>query len=178
VEVEYEITPEDLYAFQWRAAFQSPRARRVRRLAYWAWLLALVLFALVPAIGADGFTLSRVSIGFMLVPLLVFFLLQWALERWLMRRAIRYLLRDERPERGVLGRHRIVLDEDGVRESTAVGESRTRWAGIDRVEQSAEYIYIYTSPAAAHVIPRRAFSDPLGAEAFYRFARARKEAAG
>ncbi len=178
MDVEYEITLKDLYAFQWRAAFESPRGRRVRRLAYLGWLLAIALFAIVPAIGADGFTLSRVSVTFMLMPLLVFLILYWWLERWLMRRAIRHLLKDERPDRGVLGRHRMVLDEDGVRESTAVGESRTTWAGIDRVEQSPEYIYIYTSPAGAHVIPRRAFGDPPKAEAFYQFAQARKAVAG
>ena len=178
MEVEYEITHDDLYAFQWRAAFESPRARRVRRLAYLVWLLAIALFALVPAIGADGFTLSRISVTFILVSVLVFFALQWCLERWLMRRAIRHILKDERPDRGVLGRHRVVLDEDGVRESTAVGESRTTWAGIDRVEEGPEYIYLYTSPAAAHVIPRRAFGDPMQADAFYQFALARRAAAG
>lgn len=46
------------------------------------------------------------------------------------------------------------------------------------VEQSADYIFIHISPATAHVIPKRAFSDPQAAEAFFRLARSRKEAAG
>ena len=120
----------------------------------------------------------RVSFTFIVVSLLVTFLFQWCLEQWLVRHAIRQLLKDERPDRGQLGRHRLVLGEDGLTESTAVGESRTSWSGVDRVEQSADYIYIYTSPAAAHVVPKRAFPNPEQAEAFYRLSQARRQAAG
>jgi hypothetical protein len=137
----------------------------------------VVLFAIVPAIGADGFVISRISFGFILIATPFAFLLQWFLERLVVRHAIRSLLRDERPGRGQLGRHRLVLGEDGLVESTAVNESRTAWSGVDRVEQSADYIFIYTSPAAAHVIPKRAFSDPQEADAFFRLARSRKEGA-
>lgn len=178
MEVEYELTRDDLYAFQWRGVFESPRGRRARRTAYLGWLIAVVLFAIVPAIGADGFTISRVSFGFIAITLPVVFLLQWCLERWLVRRAIRQLLEEERPDRGQLGRHRLVLDEAGLSESTAVGASRTAWAGVDRVEQNRDYIFIYTAPVAAHVIPKRAFLDPQQAEEFYQLSRTRKAAAG
>jgi hypothetical protein len=178
VEVEYELTRDDLYAFQWRGVFESPRGRRARRTAYLGWLIAVVLFAIVPAIGADGFAISRVSFGFIAITLPVVFLFQWCLERWLVRRAIRQLLEEERPDRGQLGRHRLVLDEAGLSESTAVGASRTAWAGVDRVEQNRDYIFIYTAPVAAHVIPKRAFLDPQQAEEFYQLSRTRKAAAG
>ena len=178
MEVDYEITRDDLYAFQWRAVFQSARGRRARRMAYVGWLLAIGLFAIVPAIGPHGITLSRVSLTFIFISLLVVFLLQWCLERSLVRHAIRQLLKDERPDRGQLGRHRLVLGDEGLTESTAVGESRTRWAGVDRVEQTPDYIYIYTSPAAAHIVPKRAFPNPAQADAFYRLSQTRRQAAG
>jgi hypothetical protein len=177
MEIEYELTRDDLYAFQWRAAFSTPRARRLRRAVYLLWLLAVVLIAVLPAIGADGFVLSRVSFGFMLLAYPTVLLLQWFLERRLMRRAILTLIQEERPDRGQLGRHRMVLSEDGIAESTAVGESRASWVGVDRIEQNPEYIFIYTSAAAAHVIPKRAFRDAQEAEDFCQFARARKAAA-
>jgi hypothetical protein len=94
-----------------------------------------------------------------------------------MRRAILRLLQDEKPGRGQLGRHKVVLTEDGVFESTAVGESRTSWAGVHRIEQSPQYIFIYTSPAAAHMIPKRAFRDMQEAERFYQLGKTSKEAA-
>ena len=137
-----------------------------------------MLLGIVPAIGADGFAISRIYFGFIFVAVPTVFLFQWCLERVVLRYAIRSLVRDERPGRGQLGRHRVVLSEDGLTESTAVNESRTAWAGVDRVEQSQDYIFIYITPATAHVIPKSAFSDPQEAEAFFRLARSRKEAAG
>ena len=72
-----------------------------------------------------------------------------------MRRAILQPLKQEKPGKGQLGSHRVVLTEDGVVERTAA----------------------YTSPAAAHVIPKRAFRNIQEAEGFYEFGRVRKEAA-
>jgi hypothetical protein len=178
LEVEYEITPDDLYAFQWRAVFQSPRGRRTRRTAYVIWFLAVLLFSAVPAIGADGFVISRMNFGFFLIALPLVFLGQWFLETRMVRRGILQLLKEEKPGKGQLGKHRIIVNQDGVQESTAVGESRTSWAGVHRIEQNPDYIFIYISPVAAHVIPKRAFGDMGQAEAFYRFSQARKEAAG
>ena len=175
MEVEYELTRDDLFAFQWRAAYTSPAARRRRRKVYGYWFLALFLFAIVPAIGPGGFALSRVSFSFLLVTFPVISALQWSLERRLLRKAILQLLDQEKPERGQLGRHSLALSETGVREWTAVGESRTAWAGVDRVEEDPRYIYLYTSPVAAHLIPRRAFRDADQAQAFYQRLLAGKE---
>ena len=178
MEVEYELILDDLYAFQWRGVFVTPRGRRVRRTVNLLWVLAVLLFAIVPAIGADGFAISRVSFTFIVVAIPITFLFQWCLDRWLVRRVILRLLKDEKPGKGQLGRHRIVVSQEGLIESTAVGESRTSWGGVDRIEQDPHYIFIYTSPAAAHVIPKRAFRDPEEADAFYQLSRAGKEAAG
>ena len=178
LEVEYELTSDDLYAFQWRAVFASRMGRRATRTVYLLWVLAVLLFSIVPAIGPGGFVISRMNFTFIVVALPIVFFFQWCLERWLMRRAILRLLKDEKPGKGQLGKHRMVVSEDGLKESTAVGESRTSWAGVDRVEQDPHYIFIYTSPAAAHVVPKRAFKDLRAAEDFYRLSRAGKEAAG
>jgi hypothetical protein len=61
--------------------------------------------------------------------------------------------------------------------NSALGRRITSWAGVDRIEQNPEYIFIYTSPAAAHVIPKRAFRDMQEADRFYQFGKTSKEAA-
>ena len=177
MDVEYELTADDLYAFQWRAAFSSSLGRRARRASYGGWFVALLLFAIIPAIGRDGFDVSRISLTFLLVAYPIAVLFQWCFERWIIRRAIRHLLSQEKPGRGQLGTHRMVLTEDAIVESTAVGESRTSWAGVDRVEQNDGYIFIYTAPSAAHVIPKRGFQDAEQAERFYQLSHTRWKAA-
>ena len=146
------------------------QGRRARRTVYLLWVLTVLLFSALPAIGAEGLSISRITSSSSSLPLPIVFLFQWCLDRLLVRRAILQLLKDEKPGKGQLGKHRIVLSEDGVAESTAVGESRTSWAGVDRVEQNPDYIFIYTSPAAAHLIPKRAFRNLQEAEAFYQLA--------
>jgi hypothetical protein len=177
MEVEYELTLDDLYAFQWRAVFRSAPGRRTTRKVYLGWFLALMLFSMLPAIGPDGFVISRMNFTFLAVAFPIVVLIQWCMERWLIRRAILRLLKDEKPGRGQLGRHKVVLGGDGVVESTAVGETRTSWAGVDRIEQNPDYIFVYTAPAAAHVIPKRAFRDMQEAERFYQLSKNSKEAA-
>jgi hypothetical protein len=87
MEVKYQLTSEDLYAFQWRAAYTSPRGRRARRKPYIYLFLTLLLVALLPAIGSDGFVMARV----------------WLFERRLIRRAIQELVKQEKPDNGQLG---------------------------------------------------------------------------
>jgi len=176
MEVEYEITSEDLYAFQWRAVYSSRIGRRARRKVYMYVFLIVLLFSPLPY---GGFTISRVnfSLAFISIVFPIVALMTWYLVRRQTRRAILELLKEERLEKGLLGRHTLKLDEAGLSESTAVGESRTLWAGVGRVEQNPEYIFIYTHPNAAHIIPKRAFNNAQAAESFYQLARISKQSA-
>lgn len=175
--MSYELTPDDLYAFQLRALQKSPIVKRNRRNTYIGIFAALVILSIVPAIGSDGFVISRMSIGFMVIPLVLVVSLTWLIEKRMTHRAILQLITEEKPEKGQLGHHTVKLDDIGVTESTAVGEQRTSWRGIDRVEQGPEYIYLYTSASAALVIPRRAFANTTDADEFHNFASARRSAA-
>lgn len=177
MEVEYEITPDDLYSFQWRAATRSRMAKRARRKAYLYLLVSFLVLALLPAIGPDGLDLSRTSFMWIVVAFPVVASIFWLLDRRQTRRAILELLQQEKPGRGQLGAHKISLNETGLLESTVVGESRTSWGGVHRIEEDQDYIYIYTGPIAAHIIPKRAFSSLQEAKSFYHLASASRQAA-
>jgi hypothetical protein len=170
MQVSYDLTRDDLYAFQWRASHRAPIAKRSRRNLYLYLFLALFLLAIVPAISAEGFTVSDVSFSFLFISFPIVASIAWLLEKRMMRRTILTLLKEEEPEKGQLGAHAITLDDHGVMETTAVGEMRVSWHGINRVEEDPNYIYIYTAPAAAFVIPRRSFASPEESNDFYRFA--------
>jgi hypothetical protein len=177
MEVNYELTPDDLYAFQLRGLQKSPIARRSRRNMYIGILVALVILTIVPAIGSDGFVISRVSIGFLVIPFVIVVSLTWLIEKRMTRKAILQIVKQEKSEKGQLGRHTVKLEETAVVESTAVGEQRISWAGIDRVEHDPDCIYIYTTPMSALVIPKRAFASAADAEEFHNLASARRNTA-
>src|SRR6185436_8528280 len=98
----------------------------------------------------------------------------WLSTRITVRRFINKTLKEERPERGQLGKHKVVLSETGLVESTVVNESSRTWAGIDRIEQDSNYIFIYVAPLMAIIIPKRAFKDVAAAKAFYELSETRR----
>jgi len=175
MEVDYQLTREDLYAFQWRAAYLSADSRRFRRRSYVYLLVPLLVIGLLPSIGGSSPGIV-VSLVFVLTVVPILAALYWMIHRRLLRRAILGLIEKERADGGQLGSHRIVLGDDAIIASTAVSETRTSWAGVDRVEQDTAYIYIYTSPLAALVIPKRAFTSSK-ADEFYALALGQKNRA-
>ncbi len=174
MEVEYELTPDDLYHFQWRGGTKSSIVKRARIKLNIYLLLILIFLSVLPAIGPDGFDLSLANFTWILTyPFVI--VTSWLFQRRYMRRSILEQLKEEKPDRGQLGVHKIILNETGLIERTVVGESRTSWTGIHRVEQDEKYIYIYIGPHAAHIIPKRAFSNLQEAESFYQLANVSKQ---
>lgn len=176
MEVEYELTPDDLYHYHWRASFHSPSAKRNKRKFYFYLLLTFIVLTLLPAIGSDGFEISQVSLWWLLPLPVLLLTVGWIVMRWQTRRAILELVKEEKPGRGQLGAHKISLNEAELVEITAVNESHHSWAGVDRVEQDQKYIFIYTAPHAALIIPKRGFNNLQEAESFYQLAKTRKQA--
>jgi len=177
MEIEYELTPDDFYYFQWRAATKSKFAKRARYKAYLAVFFLFFTLFVLSGIDSEGFHLSRASFIWIAVYFPVIALIMLFFERRAIRRGILDLMKDEKPGRGQLGTHKIVLNEAGLVESTAVNQSRHSWAGVDRVEQDRDYIFIYTQAHAAHIIPKRAFNSVHEAESFYLLATAFKQTA-
>jgi hypothetical protein len=170
MEIEYEITADDLFAFQWRATNRSASGKRAKRKAYLYLFITLLIISVMPAISGDGFDITRVNYFFLAVSYLLVILITSVLIRRATRRAILDENKKVLPNRGQLGHHRLILNETELIESTAVGETKTSWAGVDRVEQNAEYVFLYTQPTAAHVIPKRAFDSASDADNFFKFA--------
>ena len=119
MEIEYELTREDLYAFQWRSAYSSPRARRRAWKPYFFLFIVVLLVSLMGGIGADGFTFSFVKFSLLFVVFPIVALAIWLTTRITMRRFINQTLKEEKPERGQLGKHKVELQDSGVVESTA-----------------------------------------------------------
>jgi Ca2+/Na+ antiporter len=160
-EIEYELTLDDLFAFQLYAAQHSRTAKRLNRYVY----IADAAIILVSAVLFMPW-LSYIALAGFLIFVATFLGLGWLLTRFLTRKAIRDHVSQEAPDKGLIGRHRISLDDDGLTESTAVGESRASWAGIDRIERTAEAVLVYTTATTAHVIPRRAFKTRADEDSF------------
>jgi YcxB-like protein len=176
VQIEYEVTRDDLFAFQLRAVNSSPQIKRSKRKVYAFWFVALLLFSVLPSIGQHGFDIMRANFAFLAISFPTVAFLTWYFDRRQTKRAINELIYKEKPEKGLLGKHKIILNEKEVIESTQVGESRTLWIGVDRLEQTDEYFLIYNSPHSAYLIPKRAFANAQEANIFWESAKLYKQA--
>jgi hypothetical protein len=113
-------------------------------------------------------------LSFYLFPLifsLIYVLLFPRLRRRQINGYVRRLVSEGR-NRGTLGPHRMAISREGLVDATDVGEAKTLWAGIERVEESADYIFLYKSALSAYVVPKRAFRDAHQGGQFFAAARA------
>jgi hypothetical protein len=180
--IEYEITKEDLAAFNLYHQFQSPTARRhyvrawIFPAAAWLILCTGIWYLADRERGRPFRTFLDLLPLFSGVPLYLLYF------PWAYRRKVRKIIAgmvNEGENRGVLGRHQVRISPEGIRESGELSEASTAWRAIERVVRDGEYAFIYTNALAAIIVPRRAFGSLEEFEQFVRAASAyHQKAAG
>jgi uncharacterized membrane protein len=151
--LEYDLTLEDIHAFDLhysRTGYVPVRARRLARTAL-TFLLATLLFTL-------GLW-SKAPVPFWIVGLLI--LLGWYIlfpKRFdqMMRRNTERIYA-ENPGGGLLGRHRLVLEPEWLSESTELRESRARWRAVGPLVATESHLFIFVTSFTSVIVPRRAF---------------------
>jgi hypothetical protein len=171
MEITYTIEPRDIIAFNKRQFETSPSNRRSYRTGYLWIAAASILFGLVTTAWQNWLTASAWLVFTLSMLLLYHPLVYHSL------RSIPTRMQEEGRNRGVFGPHKISLHEKELVETSEAGEGRWWWSAVERVVQDQNYIYIYTTAISAHVIPKRAFTDPVQAQAFLREAQALHERA-
>ncbi len=164
MEVEYTLTLDDYIAFQHYMMRTSPALRRPIWMGYAA-IVVLISLLFYFNEGWKSWENVLFSLAFLVGGL--------ALYAWLVRSSAGYTARrlmKEGKNKGTFGQHTLKLGQDGVVETTEVGETRASWAGVERVTESETYIFIFLSSSMAHVIPKRSFASATQAEQFYQLA--------
>lgn len=171
--IEFNLTKEDLAAFNHYHLRHSPTARR-QYLRGWlvppAIWLAIFLTIWLLADSQRGTPLKTLRD---LLPLFVFVPLYLIYFPYAHRRTIQRTIEgmtSEGKNRGMLGRRRLTLKAEGLAEATEVSETTTSWSGVERVSVSEEHAFIYVSALAAITVPRRAFPSETEFNSFVRAA--------
>jgi len=159
---EYEITHDDLSAFNLYHNRHSPTARRhyLR-----SWLLPPLIWLLVCAIivylaGRQRGTPLRSFLD--LLPLFSGIPLYLLYFPWAYRRKLRKIIAGmvgEGHNRGLFGRHRVTISPEGVNDWSEHSQTSRTWRAVERVAASDDYVYLYVSALTAIIIPARAFAD-------------------
>ena len=150
--LQYELTVDDLVAFNRYHCAQSPSVRRTKYAAMF--VVAMMLIAasyLIPATAdVSRGVIFALAIGFAGLFAVIFNVTYPAS----MDRAIRRMCR-EGANKGLVGRHELEIDAEGLIERTEFNETRQSWRGVERIGETDDYAFIYISAIMAHVIPRQ-----------------------
>jgi hypothetical protein len=164
LEVTFKLNDDDILAEQWHFARSSPSLREQywRTFVYWPLVVLGVLMML------EAFAeWSLLSCGLLFVAFFALWLHQWPrIYRAQLKRATNELLKEGR--NALLDCPvRMEMDERGLRVTTEMSESRLAWDAVERVEETADHIFIYVTSMSSHVIPKWAFESRGEAEQFF-----------
>lgn len=172
VEIQYEVTMEDMIEFDRYHMAHSPTVRRFLRTARLLVPVAFVAIGIATSVAGGSFTSLAV---FGLGSLLWFLFMPALLGRARAKHARRMLSEGE--GRGLLGKCTLSIAVDGLRVVREAGESTFAWCAVDSIVTAERHVYIYVSAISALVIPKDAFADRARCEWFVERARAWHEAA-
>ena len=171
-EVNYEINADDVLAFS-RHNCRSSRTMRRLRVGGYTFITLLLLFGDIVQLWVRRFLPWEYLlpvVGRQVLELVLFVGIYYLALRWVVKFTASNLSKESR-NAGVMCKHKVVISDEALVETTDVGEQRVLWRGVDRVEENESHIFIYTAPATAHVIPKWAFATNREAEEFFQAAR-------
>ncbi len=152
--VSYENNFEDMVALTEHQLSTHAAYHKRRR-----WNLygsPLVLFGVLTYLAHSTHRLAFLIAG--AVGALLSFVWTWRAYRDFPRKAVEKLQR-EKPQKEVLCRHTITITCEGFTEETAESRHFQTWSALSDVAYTSEYIFVYNTPATAHIIPRRELGD-------------------
>jgi hypothetical protein len=175
MEIEYNLTPEDLMALQRHVRQHRPKARQNPLVGSVIWISVflgcLMLFYVrdiveIPLVDYLVSLLPGVGAGTLLA-----FLLITLSAKVMARNATQRLLQAGRNAEKALGWRRLVIDAQGVYNASRLFSTTYQWRGIDEVATTDAHVFLYIMTMNAFIVPRRAFPSDRAFDDFVDAAR-------
>ena len=167
--VEYELTLEDLIAFNMYHFEHSPTMRRqllqmrLTLSAVTVVLVLVVIYIMRQSLGETGMNLpSQVIAG---GAGLILFLIYPRFARSDIRKRSAKLLREGQAP-GSTGRVQLTLLPEGLLSRSRSGESLLRWSATEKLVMDEQHLLLYYAPLLAVIVPRRAFASAADEQQF------------
>jgi hypothetical protein len=173
IEITIEITEADIIEFS-IVTLLSRRTNGTTRLMRWlmAWII-LMLLAIVALFMRDARPwLDQLMpiIPFLILGVLAVILILIGArfrKQILSRMMLKQLRRGK--NRGMLGKSRLTLDDDGIHSAGEFSEGIVRWGAVETVISTPSAVYLYVAVNNAQIIPKRFFADEAESSRFFEF---------
>lgn len=152
VEIEYLLTEEDYLHFNMFHVKNSKTATRSLNLQRFLTPLFFVTFAFVFSAITD-IALLGILMTFIVISILwMIFYPKYFYAH--VRRQTKKMIQEGKNE-GLLGKHHLLMSEEGIFETTSNGETRIGWASLKECKEDEDYFYLYNSGLSAIILPKR-----------------------
>jgi hypothetical protein len=153
MEVSYENNINDSIALFRQHLTTDPDYRKRRNLK--VYVTPLIIFT-----GITMFSIATkdpyIVIGGIVFALITYLWCWFAFYRY-ERKIVKEIT--QRPNPLFYCRHTVTISSEGLTEKTAETNSFQTWKSISNVAFTPDYIFVYNTPATAHVIPLRELGD-------------------
>lgn len=151
MKIKYNLTVDDIIAFNCYHTQHSPGVRRMQRLYTWG-VPVVALAASAPLSWSGVWADAPIWLGVWSAAYLGIRML--TPPRYFVGKVVRRMVKEGR-NKGMIGPQEMELAEEGILARNASGERKVPWTGVERVVQAAAHTFIYIGSVAALVIPRR-----------------------
>ncbi len=156
MEVEYSLEIDDALAFvryNWK---HGPKELRLKR---FGWVSAFLLGGMVFLIGVDMTLFGDLSdLTIFLLFISGGILLMQMLTLWFAERKVRRLFKGSEGKGEFVWR-RLTVSSEGLHSVSEHSDAIVKWPAIDKIVVTDNHLFLYTSPRAAIIVPKRAFED-------------------
>lgn len=157
MEIKYNLSEDDYIHFNIYHIKNSETAMKMLNLQrYLTPVFFILVSILLSQISEIPFLLSF-SV-FSVIGVLWFIYYPKYYERFLVKQVKKIF--QEGKNDGLLGEHFLILNEEGLIETTSNGETRAAWASIDSFKEDNDYFFLYNSSISAYIIPKRGIEHP------------------
>ncbi len=155
--IHYEMTQQDLEAFQWYYFHHSPTLRRQQRntrmiVTVFAPCLALLV---LPVLFRNDMNYA-VSIPILIVYAILIFILYPQVVKWQYKRNVRKLL-IEGPAKSFPRKCTLRLHPNSIETQSQIGRNTIHWSAIEQIATTNEHLFMFMNTASAVIVPKRAF---------------------
>ena len=150
--IHYTLTLDDLIAFNRNVAAPILKRSKITFLIP----LTLLYISLIYINGSDILPIATMVYIAMLV------YIKWGMPKIYEYRVAKLLDNDV-----ALGDHTFIINDKGINDIQKEGQVESAWSSIERIDQDAQYIFLFQSQIRAYVIPKNAFATPDEATTFY-----------
>jgi hypothetical protein len=150
MEIEFEFEMEDWMNFQKNYLQKSKQFKRSKITVAAIFPLVVVLFTVLDLLKEEFSSVKFIFFGGLSILWIIYY------PKYLLKKTLDKTkkMMEDGDSSGILGRHKIILNNEGFIHIAPESEQTIKWSGIKKIEESNSYYFLYNTAVSAIIIPK------------------------